>query len=108
MAAGETELRLVLANLLSRWDKADQLAKQALVLGKDDERDEALRLRQEAEAEGWKLAAELGDLLLLQLRCAMDNTELRRHLVLQLMTLLIPEIARFLKRGLEETNAHAK
>jgi hypothetical protein len=99
---GQTALRKVLRELTLRWEAADKKAWHAMVALQDPEkRKEAECERYEVELEFWKLSLELGDLLILLVRCCMDDDDLRRHLTSRLLELLAPEIREMFRPELE-------
>lgn len=104
MAVGESALRKTLRDLLDRWDSADAAVKRAQGRGEDDP--DALAARQAAEAECWALQAELADLLLCLLRCAVDNKDTAEGLRKSLMGLLGPEVVKIVVEILTEKDRH--
>jgi hypothetical protein len=106
MAAGETALRQTLRDLLERWDAADRKAWQAQATQQGADLAQAQQDRYEAETEVWCLQAELGDLLLLLLRCCLNRDEDRLALRARLLDLLALDIARIVRTALAERNGH--
>jgi hypothetical protein len=98
---GQTALRKVLRDVLERWDVADRKAWQTQASQNGADRKQAECQRWEAECEAWNLSLELGDLLLLLMRCCMDDEDLRRHLTSRLLELLAPEIREMFRPELE-------